>query len=29
VPYDVHTTQQRMRAAGLPPKLALRLEYGR
>jgi diadenosine tetraphosphatase ApaH/serine/threonine PP2A family protein phosphatase len=29
VHYDVHTTQQRMRAAGLPPKLALRLEYGR
>jgi len=29
VPYDVRETQQRMRAAGLPPKLALRLEYGR
>jgi len=29
VPYNVRETQMRMHAAGLPPKLALRLEYGR
>jgi diadenosine tetraphosphatase ApaH/serine/threonine PP2A family protein phosphatase len=29
VPYDVRATQERMRAAGLPPRLALRLEFGR
>lgn len=29
VPYDVRETQNRMRSAGLPPKLALRLEFGR
>jgi diadenosine tetraphosphatase ApaH/serine/threonine PP2A family protein phosphatase len=28
VAYDVEETQRRMQAAGLPPRLALRLSYG-
>lgn len=29
VPYDIATTQQKMRRLGLPPRLAQRLSYGR